>query len=83
MPNLKRFPTHVEDFDPEDLPEDDLARRRELERRSRPSETRPQLAPATEADLAQLEERNAQAYCDAEETTYQFIREAQALAEEE
>ena len=67
------------DFD--SLPEDPVDRRRKLERRAEPSETRPTLDPEYEALLAAVEEKHAQLYLDAEELTYRIRNVAKKVLE--
>lgn len=67
---MTRFATHVEEFDAEDLSDDELERRLQLERRALPRAERPSLPPAIELSLAEVEQLTAEAYCDAEETCY-------------
>ena len=65
--------------DVSDLPADSRARGEELEHRAEQNKNRPRLSAVREADLASVEERNAQCYVSAEETTYRFLRLAKRL----
>jgi hypothetical protein len=61
------------------FPPDKQARREMLELRAAPSDTRPQLSAVYEAELAETEEKTAQCYIQAEETTYRMLRLARRL----
>lgn len=50
-----------------------------LEKRAEPSPTKPPLDPKTEAELAEIEEKTAQCYIDAEEMTYRMQRAADKI----
>ena len=70
-----------EDLDFLSLPDDPIARREVLEDRATPNTTKPRLSPDMEAELAELEERSAQCYIQAEDHTYRLFRVAKRINE--
>lgn len=54
------------------LPEDPAKRRCVLERRTQPSDTKPPLDPVSEVQLAEIDEKSAQCYVEAEDMTYRL-----------